>query len=235
METSTYTLNVSDVVELERRIAEAGTPLSELMRNAGDAVARAVRDRAPAGGRAVVLAGSGNNGGDGWVTAELLANDGYQATLVTPKAAEEISAEPAHSAALGAMQAAPDLHVLVAPEASPLADALFQADVVVDAVLGTGFSGDTVREPLASWIEAANTARRGGTYVVAADVPSGISAQTGSAASPHIEADETITMMVGKPGLYRGAGRDAAGKVHVAVICDLSPFEPYLAKRAVEA
>lgn len=263
-------LNVVDVVELEHRIAASGTTLATLMRRAGQAVADAVQTELGKPGNVCVLAGAGNNGGDGWVAAELLVKNGFDVTLITPKAASSITAEPAHEAAeravreSGTSQDAADsasgtLHVLVMPNNGVVADAIRHADVVVDALLGTGFSGTKVRPPMDAWIDRANSARS--TYrkhIIAVDVPSGLSAQTGSCSDPCIRADETITMMVMKPGLCehepKGAqtttahldenanGRPVcvlggtasttieavAGKVTVAEICDLAPFKDFI-------
>lgn len=156
-------LDVPDVVALERLIAEDGTPLSELMERAGRAVADAVRLRVPDPAPVVVLAGSGNNGGDGWVCARILAEAGYPTTLVAAEIAERLRAEPARQAAIGAFSEASarslPLTVLIKPDADVLAGSIDGAAAVVDAVLGTGFSGDEVREPYASWIRAANRRR----------------------------------------------------------------------------
>ena len=119
-------LDVAQVVELERRIAEAGTPLSELMERAGAAVAGAAKqlvDEAIAqklkpleaaahdaclplpelGPPSIaVLCGSGNNGGDGWVAARILAQEGYHVAVMSPCRAEEVKAQPAHDAAVEA-------------------------------------------------------------------------------------------------------------------------------------
>lgn len=156
-------LDVSDVIALESMIAEDGTSLAELMRRAGSAIADEVRDWVPDPSPVVVLAGSGNNGGDGWVAAHALAEAGYEAILVTPDIAERIKAEPARSTAMALFADASErklsLRVLVAPDADVLADALDGAKAVVDAVLGTGFSGSELREPYAGWIRAANRRR----------------------------------------------------------------------------
>ena len=90
-------LSVDDVRKLEQLIAEGGMPLASLMRCAGEAVADEVRTWARGPVRVCVLTGSGNNGGDGWVCAESLARSGYPVTLITPKTAEELTAEPARS------------------------------------------------------------------------------------------------------------------------------------------
>ena len=156
-------LDVDEVAALERRIAEDGTPLAELMERAGRAVADEVRAWVPDPAPVVVLSGSGNNGGDGWVAARELAEAGYPVTLVAPDLAERLHAEPARSTAMEAFSDASarnlPLSVLIAPDADVLADAVDKAEAVVDALLGTGFAGDEVREPYASWIRAANRRR----------------------------------------------------------------------------
>lgn len=156
-------LDVDDVRTLEAMIAEDGTSLAELMERAGAATADEVRAWVPDASRIVVFAGSGNNGGDGWVCARLLAQSGHPVTLVTPDIAERIKAEPARTAAMATFSEASrkslPLTVLVAPDADDLADALDNASAVVDAVLGTGFAGEELREPYAQWIRAANRRR----------------------------------------------------------------------------
>ena len=246
-------LDVDEVAALERAVAEDGTPLAELMDRAGRAVADEVRAWVPDPAPVVVLSGSGNNGGDGWVAAPVLAEAGYPVTLVAPDLAERLHAEPARSTALETFaRAAEDclpLSVLIAPDADVLADAVDEAEAVVDALLGTGFSGGEVREPYAGWIRAANRRRFEGKrgkgrgrhrkrthergeherprrslpakakdapFAVAADVPSGLSAQTGAAARPTFAADATVTMLAYKPGLVASAGAPWVGAVKLA-------------------
>lgn len=76
-------LDVAEMVALEQRIASEGTSLLELMMRAGTALAQAVEEALAPGYRVVVLAGSGNNGGDGWVAASRLAEAGRSVTLAT--------------------------------------------------------------------------------------------------------------------------------------------------------
>ena len=208
-------LDVARVGELERAIEAAGTSLATLMARAGEAVANAVRGAVPEPCAVAVLAGSGNNGGDGWVAAERLAEAGYSVTLATMAAATALRAEPARAAALSVAARAADgvsgdagrarganrLRILEAPSVDEVAATCSRSRVVVDALLGTGFSGNALRDPVGAWVEAANAARKAGALVVAADVPSGLSAQTGVAARPCVEADETVTMLALKPGL----------------------------------
>ena len=228
-------LDVADVAKLEQAIAADGTSLAELMERAGDAIADEVQAQLAGPAPVVVLCGSGNNGGDGWVCARALAQAGWPVTLVTPRAAETLTAEPAHSAALKALAAAQTnqlpLTVLVAPNAEQLEHTLSEARCIVDAILGTGFSGTEVREPYATWIRLANQRRKSAlaceqaegdaaTRIVAADVPSGMSAQTGLAAQPCIHADATVTMIVYKPGLLKPESARYTGTLKLAPLVD---------------
>ena len=250
-------LDVARVVQLEQEIAAGGTPLAELMDRAGAAVAHRVEqilDEIEAGTYprevaresyapepiAVVLCGSGNNGGDGWVAAELLAKAGRNVCVVCAKPP---SAQPARDAAtralaelraLGAcmVEGEADLPlnddgsighfplVLVNPQGRTLARAMWSARVVVDAILGTGFAYGSVRDPYAGWIFRANQCC-GHHATLAVDVPSGVNAQTGADAKPRILADETLTMMVRKPGLV-------APECGVVRVAPLAYLEPYL-------
>ena len=177
--------------------------------------------------RFVVLCGSGNNGGDGWVAARLLAERGFAVRVVTPRPPDELTAQPARDAALRAsadLEACQNAQIVVAPctEVSRrVEEALRDADVIVDAILGTGFSGESVRAPYDGWIRLANARRGEGARIVAADVPSGLSAQTGAAADPCIEADLTVTMIVQKTGLTAPRAARYCGEVRVAPLAPI--------------
>ena len=214
-------MDVAEVVALEQRIAQEGTSLYTLMTRAGKAVAEAVRQHAPVGSHIVVLVGSGNNG---WVAAEDLAEQGYDVALVTKAPAAEIKAEPAKTAALKAEEAG-SLRVEVDPGRGAIKEELKRADVVVDAILGTGFSHSEVREPYASWIALANEVcsckpecSGKGAWLIAVDCPSGLNAQTGTAAQACIRADETITMLAVKTGLLMPEAAPYVGQLRLALL-----------------
>ena len=226
-------LEVPQVVALEQAIAEAGTPLDALMRRAGRFLAFEARralegmegvQRAPMG-PVVILCGNGNNGGDGWVAGEYLDRWGTPVRLVTMMEPAALVAEPARAAAV---QAAASLsersQVVLAPTDAEVAGLLDDAPIAIDALLGTGFAHDTVRAPFDGWICALAVARARGTFVVAADVPSGLSAQTGRAAKDAVRADLTVTMIVPKPGLAAGDGVAHCGRVVVAPIAYIEPL-----------
>ena len=227
-------LDVSEVVALEQRIASEGTPLKELMRRAGTATAQVVIDRVPAGSRVLVLAGSGNNGGDGWVAADVLVRAGYEVVLVSAKRADELRAEPAAETAKEICQNGAPFEIRCVTEGAngALADCLAACDVVLDCILGTGFEGASVREPYGEWIEAVNAWRNdrcnlldspegdgvsaASRFLLAVDTPSGYSAQSGMAAQQCIQADATITMIVGKTGLLADGAEAYTGELLLA-------------------
>ena len=207
-------LCVEDVVGLEHAIAAGGTSLAELMDRAGGFVAHRVchvlkdiasgvyRQRvSPASKPAVlVMCGNGNNGGDGWVAAELLAHAGVPTKLASVLAPEDIKAQPARDAAL---RAYPQIDAIVNPTEEEFAQALGRATVVVDALFGCGLRGGIHLEPFATWVAMANETRDR-HITIAVDIASGVNADSGydpSLDTPRIIADETITMIVPKPGL----------------------------------
>ena len=203
-------MGVSDVVEFERTLGEKGLRAQELMRRAGAVVALQTAklvDR----GSVVVLCGMGNNGGDGWVAADSLARHGYEVNVVSAATPAVIKGEVARRMAARTAEMGVPVHVN--PDYDELCALLAEADVVVDAVFGTGFKG-AMPNPYDRWVEAVDEAFSG--MVVAVDVPSGINADTGMSAGAYFKADVTVTMFAMKPGLISGEGRAAAGTVIVA-------------------
>ena len=206
-------LNVEDVRRVEQALTREGVSISELMHRAGAAAAQEVL-RMGEVGRVVVLAGTGNNGGDGWVAAEELVAAGVKATVVSPIPPENIKGDLAKMVAASAVSAG--VPVVVGPPRSTLEELFAQADVVLDAMLGTGFRGSPAA-PYDIWIDTLNMS---GARVVAVDVPSGLSAQTGHAPTSCVYADVTVTMIALKPGLLADEGRDACGAIVVAPLAE---------------
>jgi len=172
--------------------AEAlGVPRKQLMESSGNAVAREVREVVDPGDRVVVVAGRGNNGGDAFVAARFL--DEYDVTTLLLGRADDIGTDIAGEnwAALTAVGA--DVR-----EVTDSADLdLPEADVLVDAMLGTGVTG-ALREPEAT---AANAINEADATVVAVDVPSGVDADTGESEGVAVGADRVVTFHDEKPGL----------------------------------
>ena len=206
-------LNIEDIRAVERRLSDAGVSVSELMHRAGGAAAQEVMHLGDVS-RVVVLAGFGNNGGDGWVAAEDLKASGVDVRVVTPCEPENLHGDLAPIVARAAIESG--VKYLVGPSRDELDQLLGAADVVLDAMLGTGFH-DAPVAPLSIWIDALNSS---GARVVSVDVPSGLSAQTGRAPGAVVVADVTITMLALKPGLLSDDGRDVCGSIVVAPLAE---------------
>lgn len=206
-------LNVEDVRHVEQALTAEGVSLSELMRRAGAAAAQEVM-RMQSAGSIVILTGLGNNGGDGWVAAERLVAAGYTVCVVTPVEPSDVKGDLAHVVAVSAARA--NVPYVVAPPRERLEELLASADVVLDAMLGTGFHGSP-QAPFDIWINCVNVS---GVRVIAVDVPSGLSAQTGRTAGAAIVADVTLTMISLKPGLLTDEGRDVCGALVVAPLAE---------------
>lgn len=206
-------LNVEDIRAVEQRLADVGVSVSELMRRAGGAAAQEVL-RLGDVSHVVVLAGLGNNGGDGWVAAEELKAKGVSVKVVSPCDPDDLHSDLARIVAKGAAEAGVDC--VVGPARDELDELLADCDTVIDAMLGTGFH-DAPVAPFSIWIDALNAS---GARVVAVDVPSGLSAQTGHAPGAVVVADVTITMLALKPGLLSDDGRDVCGSIVVAPLAE---------------
>jgi NAD(P)H-hydrate epimerase len=181
-------------------IEERGIPGLELMERAGTGLADSVQSMVPSGPVAIVC-GKGNNGGDGFVAARILRQRGWEVRVLLLAEPEEYRGD-----------ARANLERLPGDDPAPFsARSLAGAAVIVDALLGTGFSGE-VREPYAGAITAVNDA---GAPVVACDVPSGVDASTGEVAGPAVRAALTVTFHAGKPGLWVSPGKAHSGLVRV--------------------
>lgn len=206
-------LNVEDVKAVENGLSEQGVSISELMRRAGGAAAEEVM-RLEDVHAVAILVGFGNNGGDGWVASQVLQSHGYSVTVVSPVEPEEIKSDLARLVAKSAEDAG--VEIVVGPPREDLMEILSSSDLVLDAMLGTGFHGEP-KPPFDIWIDTVNAA---GVPVVSIDVPSGLSAQTGHAPGACIVADETVTMLCLKPGLISDEGRDVTGGIIVAPLAE---------------
>ena len=208
------TLSVSQVREYDRRAIEVlGLPGAVLMENAGRAVAEVVLERLPhPAGRALVLAGPGNNGGDGYVIARHLANAGWWVELVSSATKASLRGDAALFRGVTDRMGIVTHEVVTAHQLERERGRWVDLDLVVDALLGTGFSGQ-LRPQMAAVLRAANGVQRG--LKLAVDVPSGLDAETGLAAEGAFRADLTVTFVAPKPGLALEAGPAHTGELLV--------------------
>ncbi len=203
-----------------------GIPGYTLMKRAGEAALRYLRQRWPTAHRVVIVCGGGNNAGDGYVLARFA-----QAAGLTVAALSAISPE---SLVGDAKQAHDDFRASGGSIRPFSAERLTEGDVIVDALLGTGLRGG-VRPELVAAIRAVNASDR---PIFALDVPSGLDADTGMPHGETIRADCTVTFVGLKTGLFTGDGPEYAGTVSFDDL-ELAPpdsatFEPRL-ERIVES
>ena len=165
-------LTAAEMGAVDRRTAEGGVSLGELMEGAGEAVVAFVARQYPGAARVLVLCGKGNNGGDGFVVARLLAGEGVGVRVLLVGRRGEVKGVAAE--ALGRLEEATSAEIVEEmPEgvsAEEMAEVLGEAELLVDAVFGTGFKGPmrggavVLREAL---LQVA------AVPVVAVDLPSG--------------------------------------------------------------
>jgi NAD(P)H-hydrate epimerase len=206
-------LTPEEAIELDRATQARGIPASELMERAGRAVARAARELAGGtyGRRAVVVCGKGNNGGDGLVAARQLSRWGIRTTVVLLEAAGELR-EPA---ATNARRLSDVPSARVRPfEERALRRELERADIVVDAIFGTGFRG----MPEDEWAAAIDAIAAADAPVVSVDIPSGVHGGTGAVEGDAVRADLTVTFGAPKLGVVLLPGAEHAGVVRVVDI-----------------
>ncbi|MFZ4479122.1 MAG: NAD(P)H-hydrate dehydratase [Rhodoferax sp.] len=188
-------------VDATRRIevlAQAALPPHTLMQRAGVAVARLALAIAPHSRHVWIACGPGNNGGDGLEAAVHLQRSG-KSVVLTLLGNPEMAPPDAAVSYRRALEAG------VPISESPPPD----FDLGIDAMLGIGGS----RAPegrMAEWIRLMNA---GSATLLAVDAPTGLQADTGTVAQPHIEASHTLALLTLKPGLFTAHGRDAAGAV----------------------
>jgi len=204
-------LNVAAARAIDRAAIAAGTPELELMERAGAATAAAIRERwqpVPT----LVLAGSGNNGGDGFVVARLLAEAGWPVRVACARDLKALS---------GSAQAMANRwngHIT-----SLEVKSLEGAELVVDALFGTGLARPLDGD-IRAIVEALNARK---VPVVAVDIASGIETDSGAVLGAAVRADLTVTFFRRKPGHLLMPGGAYAGEV---VVSDLGVADAVYAK-----
>jgi ADP-dependent NAD(P)H-hydrate dehydratase / NAD(P)H-hydrate epimerase len=207
----------------DRKAQALGVPGDTLMEHAGTAVAAAalalLRHNGREGRPVLVLAGPGNNGGDGFVAARRLAAWGTPVIAVLV-AGEEKPGTPDAARNWKRLDDLPNvtkMHAPVARDVAVLGQGIDRAGVIIDALLGTGVRG-RLREPVRSAVEIIGRARDAGIPVLSVDTPTALDLTSGDPSDPVVRADLTVTFHRPKTGLQTKIGRALAGRVFVAPI-----------------
>ena len=201
----TIALTTQEMVEVDRLMIEVyGIQLIQMMENAGRNLAELALQMLEGSGKKVaVLCGSGNNGGGGMVAARHLHNRGADVHLlrVGDSPLKEIPAQQWRILEKMGLRNEPDFNLL-------------GADLIVDAMIGYGLTGDP-RPDVAAFIERANTS---GKPVLSLDAPSGLDTNSGAPGKPCIHARNTLTLALPKIGLLSTSARDVVGNLYLADI-----------------
>lgn len=187
-------ISVDQMYRIENAGHDMGFQKRFMMENAGAAAVRRLIERIGdvSSKSILVLAGLGNNGGDGLVMARHLAGYGADVTTV-------ILGDPANIKTDESRVNHQLLTKMPSVSVATTLNASATPDIIVDAILGTGIAGE-IREPYSSAIEYVN---RSGSFVLAVDVPSGLDPDTGETANVCVKADMTATFHRMKRGIPR--------------------------------
>ena len=199
-------LSNTEMAEADRLAIAGGTPGIQLMEHAGAAVADAVTALHPTGSRVLVVAGPGNNGGDGFIAARLLASRGYRVRVMLVGEAQRLKGDAAIASGRWSGPLAP------ADPAALIGNG--DVDLVIDALFGAGLDRPVEGLPRAM-IESMNTQP---APVLAVDLPSGINGTSGAIIGHAVKASRTVTFFRKKPGHLLLPGRLHCGPVSVADI-----------------
>jgi NAD(P)H-hydrate epimerase len=217
-------LTRNQVREVDRRaIAEYGMSGLVLMENAGRGAADVLCAQwAGRGGgkdsqwtpRIVVVCGKGNNGGDGFVIARHLDLRGWNVSVLLLSDAEELRGDTAANFLI-LQKAGIEIQTFGSPlDVVRFDEALSGAAYLVDAILGTGATG----EPKSPYAEAIELMNASGVPILAIDLPSGLDCDSGAAARNTIRARHTCTFVAAKPGFFLKGAEQYVGEIHV---CDI--------------
>ena len=188
-------------------------PPETLMSAAAKAVYRVfMTEKQDKAAHIVLLCGKGNNGGDGYALAEMLARNGYRPVCIHAQDCPPASSQAAHFYDAALESGVP----ILAFRGQQTIDAIAQADIIVDALFGTGFTGAVKQESAEySMIDAAN---HSSAFRISVDVPSGVNACDGTVSGIAFRADRTVTFAYPKAGAYSYPAREYGGRITVADI-----------------
>lgn len=208
-----YFYSPDSIVAADRFVIDVmGIPAIVLMENAGRECARHACNLADEGQKVLILAGSGNNGGDGFVIARHLHRQNRIVQVITSVDPEKISGAAGINCkiAISLGICVRDSDLLSSEE---IKGCMSSSDLVVDSLLGTGAKGD-LRGQISRLVSLIGAAKK----IMAVDGPTGVNLEDGSVSGEYVRADATVTMIAPKSGQAVNPGMSACGKLIVADI-----------------
>ena len=203
------TVTSREMHALELNAEYFGISRLQLMENAGQNIAVEIASRFKPNKSVLIFCGLGGNGGDGFVVARHLSSMGFKVTVVLAGKAEEITNKEALKN-WEALRFLKNVSILEVPDSSLIPK--LGADIIVDALLGTGVKGK-LRPPILQFVQKINSMHG---FKVAVDVPTGINSDTGEVLGEAVKADLTITFYKPKKGLEKA--KEYVGKLTVKEI-----------------
>ncbi len=199
-----------------KAIEEIGIPSIVLMENAGLKIGEAIEKKyGPLKEKSIyIFAGSGNNGGDGMVAARHLFNQKVKAKIFLLNEKKNIKGNAAINLSIAEKMGIPIKEITSPAFMEPLEKELKKADVVVDALMGTGAKG-APRGLMKKVIDLINKYSKS---TVAVDIPTGVDADKGTVQGKAIKAEYTVCLAYPKRGLYLYPGMDYAGEIEIVDI-----------------
>lgn len=197
--------SVNSIVRLETTaIDQFGIPAYELMKRAGQAVFNCISTRYSQHKKILILCGGGNNAGDGYVIARLAKKSAFDVRVISL-----IDPVSLRDEALQAYQEWSDVAEISDQPACGYTAALAEADLIIDALLGTGLA----REVTAEWAACINAVNDAMKPVISVDIPSGLIADTGVISGVAIKADVTVSFIGLKQGMFTAQAKDVCGEI----------------------
>ena len=198
----------------KQTIEKIGIPGIVLMESAATAVFRSIQRNFPECRHVGVIIGKGNNGGDGLALARQLVHAGYTVQVVLVSSPGRFTGDALTNLQVARELGLPIMEVLSGPELKKLEKDIVSCDLIVDAIFGTGLRGviEGYIKVVIDWLNSAKCP------VVAIDLPSGLSADTGVVEGACIRANHTVTIGLPKRGLLLHPGAQTVGELEIADI-----------------
>ncbi len=216
-------LTPEEMAKLDKKTIENGFPSLLLMETAGSGIAEVIKEKYGHSEKILILAGSGNNGGDGLVVGRLLDIWNYNVKIIIVGQKDKLNNEPLKNYQSCKLRDLEIKFVNRQKDLKELKETISYSDLIVDSLLGTGLNGD-LREPYLTIVKLINNS---GGKVLSVDIPTGINGRTGKVMGEAVNAETTVTMAFNKVGHHIHPGRVHTGEL---ITVELGIPEKYVEK-----